>query len=485
MLERGDYRQVRDLLLEAVRPVGTERVPLAEAAGRVLAHAVQAQADIPPFDRSPYDGFAFRAEDVADAGEDHPVTLRIVDYIAAGDVPHVKITPGTAAHLMTGAPVPEGADAVLPFEKTVFFTPEPCIEAPQTSSGSNPQNRLRDFASGVSAPKRFDMLGSVSIFAPVRPGSNVVRAGEDVKKGAELCGAGVRIDAGLAGTLAGQGIFAPSVRRFPLVGIISTGTELLEEGEAPAPGRIYNTNRYALQAACALAGCQSVYIGTARDDEDEICRLIQKALSAPAAEETAPGYGCDIVLLSGGVSVGDFDCTPAAMEKAGVRLLAHGVSLKPGMAGAYGIRPVDSPEAGDGGKADQEDVRDGRPEGGPASGGRDGLSGIPVLGLSGNPAACMTAFYAVVLPVLKKRMGLAEVLPDTVRVRLSREYSRKNQSARLLRGRIEPGAVVQEMIIPERQGNQMLASLAGANAFAEIPAGGTLRAGETAEAFLL
>lgn len=456
MLERGEYRQVRDLLLEAVRPVETEKVPLAESAGRVLAQSVRAQADIPPFDRSPYDGYAFRAEDVAGAGEDCPVTLRIVDYIAAGDVPHVEITPGTAAHLMTGAPVPEGADAVLPFEKT-SFTEE-----------------------------------TVTISAPVKPGSNVVLAGEDVKKGEDLCRAGVRIDAGLAGTLAGQGIFAPLVRRVPLVGILSTGTELLEEGEAPVPGRIYNTNRYALQAACALAGCQSVYIGTARDDEDEICGLIQKALSAPAAEGAAPGSGCDVVLLSGGVSVGDFDCTPAAMEKAGVRLLAHGVSLKPGMAGAYGIWPT----------AYSEDLKDPQKPAAPERGGKtdngtgssvydltsagsESLTGIPVLGLSGNPAACMTAFYAIVLPVLKKRMGLAEVLPDAVRVRLSREYSRRNQSTRLLRGRIEPGAVIQEMTISERQGNQMLASLAGANALAEIPAGGTLQAGETAKAFLL
>ena len=164
--------------------------------------------------------------------------------------------------------------------------------------------------------------------------------------------------------------------------------------------------------------------------------------------------GADAVILSGGVSVGDYDCTPEGMEQAGVEILARGVAVKPGMAGAYGIC-------------------------------KDGADMIPVMALSGNPAACMTAFYAVVLPVLKKRGGWAEVLPRQVRVRLSQDYSRKNQSARLLRGRIDPCAAVQEMKITARQGNQMLSSLAGSNAFAEIPAGASCGAGEIVDAFLL
>ena len=415
MLKNCDYKTVRDALLEKVIPVEAEEVPLQDCAGRVLAQEILARSDIPPFDRSPYDGYAFRAADVAQASEDQPVTLKITDYIAAGDVPHCPVTEGTAAHLMTGAPVPEGADAVLPFEKT-RFTEE-----------------------------------TVTISAPVRSGSNIVYAGEDVLRGQLLCPAGVRIDAGLAGTLAGQRILRPLVYRKPVVAILSTGTELLEEDEEPAPGRISNTNRYTLQAACGLAGCVAFYAGTARDDEDEISRLLLKALKE-----------CDAVLISGGVSVGDYDCTPAAMEKAGVRLLARGLSLKPGMAGAYGICSGEQKEAGDAG----------------------GGTGIPVFGLSGNPAACMTAFYAVALPVLKKRMGLRQYLPEHVRVRLTEDYSRRNQSARLLRGRIDPGGTVQEMRISPRQGNQMLASFAESNAFAEIPAGASLKPGDTADAFL-
>ena len=463
MLEKCDYREARDLMISHVAPVGIEKVPLSSCAGRVLAREAAAQEDIPPFDRSPYDGYAFRAEDVKTASAESPVTLKIVDYIAAGDVPHRPVTAGTAAHLMTGAPIPEGADAVLPFERTRFTDEE------------------------------------VTIDTAVKPGSNVIYAGEDVKRGTVLCGPGALIDAGLAGTLAGQGIFAPCVYKKPLVGVISTGSEILEEDEAPVPGRIYNSNRYSLQAACELAGCETVYIGTARDDEAIIAELIAQALKT-----------CDAVILSGGVSVGDFDCTPAAMEKAGVRILVHGLALKPGMAGAYGIYTGDSrkstgygqaegfgqaEESGQTGHSVQADKigqadRIGQADNpgqadnsGPAS----DAGGIPVFGLSGNPAACMTAFYAVVLPVLRRQMGFAleKCLPPQIRVCLKKEYSRKNQSSRLLRGRVDPAAVVQEMKITGGQGNQVLSSLAGSNAFAEIPAGMAVKAEEPVDAFLI
>ena len=419
MLEGCDYRVARDAMLEQVRPVGTETAALSACAGRVLAQEIIAQADIPPFDRAPYDGYAFRAQDVESASAQSPVTLRIVDYIAAGDVPHTGIKAGEAAHLMTGAPVPEGADAVLPFERTRFTEDQ------------------------------------VTIDFPVKAGSNVIYAGEDVRKGTVLCSPGVRIDAGLAGTLAGQGLFAPLVFRKPLVGIISTGSEILEENEVPAPGKIHNSNRYSLQAACQLAGCRTVYMGTARDDRDVIAGLIGQAFLT-----------CDAVILSGGVSVGDFDCTPEAMVRSGVRLLAHGLALKPGMAGAYGIYDGDL-------EKDQPSA--------------DGSRVIPVFGLSGNPAACMTAFYAVVLPVLRRQMGLAPdtCLPVQVRVRLARDYSRKNQSTRLLRGKVDLTAVVQEMEITGGQGNQVLSSMAGSNAFAEIPAGETVQAQEPVDAFLM
>ena len=439
MLERCDYRQARDVMMGCVSPVGTEEVSLSACAGRVLARQLVAGADIPPFDRSPYDGYAFRAEDVEKASPRSPVTLRIVDYIAAGDLPHVALTGGTAARLMTGAPVPEGADAVLPFEKTRFTEQEVTIETPVTA------------------------------------GTNVIYAGEDVQKGTVLCHPGARIDAGLAGTLAGQGIIAPLVYKKPLVAVISTGTEILEEGEAAAPGRIYNSNRYSLQAACQLAGCETVYIGTARDDADVIAQMIEEAFGK-----------CHAVILSGGVSVGDFDCTPAAMEKAGVQILAHGLALKPGMAGAYGIYRAEGEQVS-GESYAPGNSRESVISSESSAPGNRREKVIPVFGLSGNPAACMTAFYALVLPVLRRQMGIAPegCVTEHIRVRLAEDYSRRNQSCRLLRGRVDLTAAVQEMEITGRQGNQVLSSLAGSNAFAEIPAGASVRAGQEVDAFLL
>lgn len=422
MIERGDFRKVRDAMLDAVCAVHTEKAALEQASGRILAGDIVAAEDNPPFARSPYDGYAFRAADVAEASRDHPVTLRVIDEIPAGETPHRKITAGTAAHLMTGAPIPEGADAVLPFERT-RFTKE-----------------------------------TVTIFGPSAPGSNIIMPGEDCRKGTILGRAGSRIDAGLAGTIAGQGIFEPEVYRVPLVGVISTGTELLENGEPRLSGKIYNTNRYSLQAACSEAGCRSIFIGTARDDENAICALLTEAVRT-----------CDAVLLSGGVSVGDYDCTPAAMEMAGVNILARGAALKPGMAGAYGIFCPGSVGADPSIDA----------------AGKDRLFGIPVMALSGNPAACMTAFYAIALPVIKKRMGLSEFLPAAIKVRLDRNYQRKNPSDRLLRGKIDPAASVQKMSVFDKQGNQMLSSFAGVNALALIPANTEVKAAEPVEAFLI
>ena len=170
-----------------------------------------------------------------------------------------------------------------------------------------------------------------------------------------------------------------------------------------------------------------------------------------------------------------------AMEKASVQILAHGLALKPGMAGAYGIcwrqRTADDPDFFPEKNGTDMDAAEQAEE--------DRI--IPVFGLSGNPAACMTAFYAVVLPVLRRQMGIRAdaCIPARLRVRLAKDYSRKNQSSRLLRGKVDLTAAVHEMEITGGQGNQVLSSLAGSNAFAEIPAGMAVKAEEPVDAFLI
>ena len=210
MREHVSYQTAWELTAGAVTAVGTERVRLEDCAGRVLAEALTAAADVPPFDRSPYDGYAFRACDSQAAGPDSPVKLRILEEIPAGGVSRMPVTGGTAVKVLTGAPIPTGADAVVKWESTEF-TAE-----------------------------------TVTLFRPVRSGTNIVRAGEDVKAGEVLAPAGSMIDPGLIGVLAAQNVDMPLVHKIPKVGIISTGSELTEVGQSLAPGKIHNSSRYTL-----------------------------------------------------------------------------------------------------------------------------------------------------------------------------------------------------------------------------------------------
>ena len=399
-----DYVRARDLLASQVKPLDAERIPLSACAGRVLAEALVAAEDVPPFDRSPYDGYALRAADTAGIDEDHAVTLEILEEVPAGFVGRCAVTGGTAVKVLTGSPIPEGADAVVPFEDTRFTE------------------------------------RTVTLFRPVARGSNVVRAGEDVKAGSLLAAAGTPIDGGLAATLAGQNVSRPAVFRVPRVGIISTGSELIEPGNRLEPGKIYNTSRYALAAALERDGAKPEYLGSAGDDVDAIAALIREGLAR-----------CDALVITGGVSVGDYDLTPDAMERCGVKALFRGVALKPGMACCYGMA---------GGRA--------------------------VMALSGNPASAMTNYCAVARPAVKKLCGLAEYLPREIELALAEGFGKKSRTTRLLRGRLEIAGGRATLRLPADQGNAVISSMIGCDAMAVVPAGsGALPAGTTLKGFLI
>ncbi|MBQ9032445.1 MAG: molybdopterin molybdotransferase MoeA [Parasporobacterium sp.] len=406
ILENAQWQEASRILCGKVRVCGTERILLQESCGRILAEDLTAAEDVPAFDRSPYDGYAFRAQDSFGASGDIPVTLSVIEEIPAGSVPEKKITKGTAAKILTGAPIPKGADTVIMFEKTRF-----------TAS-------------------------SVTLFSEVRPGDNLVLAGEDVKKGQILAKAGSCIDPGLAGTLAGQGKAEPLVYRIPKVGIISTGSELIDEiSEAPLPqGKIRNTNRYTLAAALRKDGCEPVWLGTAGDDAGKIAALITEGVEH-----------LDLVILTGGVSVGDYDLTPEAMDLAGCSLLVKGVSIKPGMACCYGE-----------------------------------CRGRLVIGLSGNPSSSLINYYAAVRPAVRKLTGRADYQPAMIRVILKDGFRKKSKSVRLLKGTlaIEDGRAV--MHLPAGQGNVMIGSSIGCDLIAVVPAGsGPLEEGCELEGFMV
>lgn len=398
------FEAAQAMLLDRVRPVSAETVPLSRCPGRILASPLIAAENVPPFDRSPYDGYAFRAADSAGASEESPVTLPILEEIPAGSVPTREVTPGTAVKILTGAPIPPGADAVCKYEDTRFTA------------------------------------DAVTLLRPYAPGCNIVRAGEDVQAGQVLARAGDRIDPGVAGTLAAQGVTHPAVYRRPRVGVLSTGDEVTEAGDPLAPGKIRNSNRYTLETVLETLGFEPVYLGLAGDDPARIAALMRQGLE-----------DCDALVSTGGVSVGDYDLTPAAMEQAGIELLFRGVALKPGMACAYGV-----------------------------------WNGKPVCALSGNPASAMTNFYAVALPALRRMAGLREPGYRPIRVTLCEDFGKKSPATRLLRGRLDLSDGTVRMHLPQEQGNVILSSLIGADVVAIVPAGsGPLPRGTTLDGFLM
>lgn len=404
MLKRPSYEEARDLLLSLVRPRETERVPLEESAGRVLAQELYAAENVPAFDRSPYDGYALRAADVKDASREAPVTLRVLEEIPAGSAPTQRVTAGTASRVMTGAPIPEGADTVIMFEKTEFTET------------------------------------SVTLFAPVRLGDNVVRAGEDIRAGTLLASAGERIDAALAGSLAAQGVTEPLVYKKPRIAVLSTGTELVEADETPGAGKIRNSNAYTLIAAMRSIGCDTEYLGIVPDGTEGIAAAIAKGLSM-----------CDAVVSTGGVSAGDYDLTPDAIESLGAEVLVRGLAMKPGMASALAVR-----------------------------------EGKLILSLSGNPASSLTTYYGVVVPVLRKMAGLTDCVPEEITVTLADDFKKRSPVTRFLRGKLRIRSGEAFIELSGDQGNVVLSSTVGCDVMAIVPGGsGPVSAGTKLKGFLL
>ncbi len=284
---------VRAEILGAVGALEPVEVALVDAHGLVLAVAVTTSEDVPPFANTAMDGYAVRAADTAGAGPDTPVRLRVVGDLPAGHAPDRAVGEGEAIRIMTGAPMPEGADAIVMVERTR--------------------------AEGVE----------VWIEAEVDAGTHVRAAGGDLTRGQEVFPAGTLLGGAHLGVLASVG--AGTVRVFPRprVGVLSTGDELVESGsgrvEPLAPGKIRDSNRPMLLALVAEAGFEPVNLGVVRDDEDRITALLEEALAQ-----------CDAILTSGGVSVGDYDYVKAALDRLG-HLEWRQVAIKPAKPLAFGV----------------------------------------------------------------------------------------------------------------------------------------------------
>lgn len=295
-----EYLTVHEALtavLAGVSVLSAETVPLLDGLGRVLAEPVVAQDSLPPFANSSMDGYALVAADSQNANHDGPATLRVVGDIAAGAVPNVTLQPGTAARIMTGAPVPQGADAVIPVEDT--------------------NEAWRD--------KERPLPDQIQVFRAVKSGDYIRHPGEDIESGQKILEAGYLLRPQEVGVLASLGISQISVIRRPKVAILATGDELLELDRPLQPGKIRNSNGYTQAAQVLALGAELIQLGIAGDTETAVRQKLRAGLEAQV----------DLFISSAGVSVGAYDVVKAVLEQEG-NVGFWRVRMRPGKPLAYG-----------------------------------------------------------------------------------------------------------------------------------------------------
>lgn len=299
--EMLDVEEALERILTFFAPLSAVDVPLLDALGQVLAEPLIAPINIPPLDNSAMDGYALRAADVSQAGEDSGVELRVIGHIPAGTVSEQTVEPGTALRIMTGAPVPDGADTVVAFEDT--------DEVERRDAGGS--------------------MEAVGVRLAAETGENIRPAGEDVQKGTVVLEAGTVLRASELGVAASLGMETVPVIRRPIVAVLATGDELLEPGEAHQPGKIYNSNNYSVAASVSAFGGVPLVIGVARDTEASVEEALAKALDA------------DMVITTAGVSKGDYDFVKDVLAKRG-EIALWSVRMRPAKPLAFGA--LDAPD---------------------------------------------------------------------------------------------------------------------------------------------
>ena len=285
-----------DRILSFINILETEEKPLLEAMGQVLAEDITSRYDIPPLDNSAMDGYAVHAESIRGASEETPVTLRVIGSVAAGALPQDAVTPGTAVRIMTGAPIPDGADAVVPFEDT--------DEIERRDAG--------------------DSLSEIGIQFEAQKGADVRPAGGDVRKGQLVLENGTTLRPAEIGVLASLGYCEVSVVRRPVIAILATGDELLEPGDEYGPGKIYNSNSYSVAASVLRYGGVPDLLGIALDNLDSMNDRLREGLSA------------DMLVTSAGVSKGDYDMVKDVLAQHG-KIDFWSVRMRPAKPLAFGV----------------------------------------------------------------------------------------------------------------------------------------------------
>ena len=397
------FDQALNLVLARAGPLPAQSAPVLNCLGRVLREDIKARQPIPPFRRSAMDGYAVRAADVAGAGRQRPAVLWVVEDLPAGCQPKKIIGPGQAARIMTGAALPQGADAIVMVEET---------EAAKDS---------------------------VKIFKPAPSGQDVVPAGEDVPAGQVVMAAGTVIGPAEMGMLAAVGKSRVKVARRPRLAVISTGDEVIEPGRPLRAGQIRDANGYSLFGLALAAGAEARFLGIARDTKANLLGKLRRA------------RGCEVVVLSGGVSVGDYDLVQDILLAEGVKKIFWQVAIKPG-------KPTFAGRAG-----------------------RQYLFGLP-----GNPVSCMVTFSLFVRPLLDALLGKRERGLPRGRARLAEEIRLKTGRRHFLRGVLTDADRRPSVSVLRDQHAGVLRSMVEANVLVDVPGDVTgLPAGTEVEVWYL
>jgi molybdenum cofactor synthesis domain-containing protein len=378
-------KAISSMKLAALR---TEEAPLLTAHNRVLAEDVTSRLDIPPFNRSTVDGYAVKAADTFGTEENHPARLSVGGVVNIGELPKINVSQGQAAETVTGAPIPDGADAVVMVEDT-----------------ERTDDELR-------------------VFSPVTKGENVMKKGSDIKKGETVLKAGQVLRSREIGVLAALGAASAKVYSVPQVAVLSTGGEVTEPGRKLPPGKIFNINAYSLCAAVLESGGKPLYLGVAPDDRTKMRQALLKALES-----------ADMVVTSGGVSVGPKDITPQTVDSLGEPgVVFSGIAVKPG-------KPTTAALIGQ----------------------------KPVFALPGHPTSALLVFQLLVRPVIERLSG--RMSTEVARVKAStgmRMFSAKGRRTFVMvKLRKDKNGLVAETV--ETGASGAITTLAKADGFVEIP----------------
>jgi molybdopterin molybdotransferase len=378
--------EYRDQILSGLPVLAPLELPLSSAHGCVLAADVAAPWPLPSFDNSSMDGYAVLAADVAGASDSSPVDLTVVDDVPAGFRSTETVVPGTAVRIMTGAPMPAGADAVVPVERT--------------DGGTE----------------------TVRVLQPVDPGAYIRRAAEDVASGEIVLSKGTLIGARQVAILAAVGCGLVFVHPRPRVAVISTGSELVEPGLDLRHGLVSDSNSYLLVAACREAGADAYRVGPIPDDEDAFLSAVEDQL-----------HRCDLILTSGGVSMGAYDTVKSALSTLGSVDFTK-VAMNPGM---------------------------------PQGHGHVGEDEVPIITLPGNPVSSYVSFECFVRPALQRMRGMADLDRPRAKVVCTAPLTSPGGKRQFARARFLPSGVVTP--VGTGQGSHMLGGLAVADALIVIP----------------